>query len=317
MASGELTINPYFMRYLLRIVRPINLLIIAVSQWLIYFLFAIPLFESYSIERVLTGALVPLFILVTTLIAAGSYVVNDLMDLSADQLNKPNKTYIAPQRLSRQTAWVYYGILTVVGAALAIYIALTIYKPLLFAIYPVAVGLLYLYSAYWKRRPLSGNIVVATFCAFVPGIIWYAESEGIALLHKEAPAYTLLFAAYILFGFLATMVREIVKDIEDLAGDKAADYHTYAIVHGPAAAQKLAVFLFAICISTYGLWLLALWRIGSIIGLSIFAVTLLLPSLFVLGKLVAAQSTDHYTLISSYLKWLMVGSLVVFCVVLL
>jgi len=304
------------MRHLLQIVRPTNVLIIAASQWLIYYLYVIPLMQQHHIERLLTGALVPLFISVTALIAAGSYVINDIKDLQADQHNKPNKTYIGPDKLTICTAQSYYYLLTALGAGIAIYIALTIDKPWLFVIYPAAVSALYAYSASWKRRPLSGNIVVAVYCAFVPGIIWYAEADGMAALYRVAPAYILLFAAYILFGFLATLVRELVKDIEDLAGDSAAGYRTYAVVRGLAPTRRLAVGVLVLLISSYGLWLLAIWRLGSIVELSVCILAILVPSIYLLQQLMVASSPPAYTALSRQLKWLMIASLVVFCIVL-
>lgn len=305
------------MKYYISIVRPINLLIVGVSQWLIYALYVIPLFHNYGIDRVLTGRLVGLFILDTILIAAAGYVINDILDHTTDLINKPNGTFIGADKIHPRHANVYYWTIVLLGGVIAAYIALQIDKPLLFLIYPLATALLYMYSARWKATSLTGNGVVALFCAFVPAIIWYAESDGFQQLYTHNASYILLMGAYILFGFLATMVREIVKDIEDIEGDRRAGARTFPIVAGVDRANVLAVFTFVLLISSYGFWILAMYRLQALGSLGLSIVLLIIPSILTIIQLTKAKEKSAYSAISSYLKLLMVASLVIFISVLL
>ena len=301
--------------YFIQILRPINLVIIAVSQLLLYLCFINPLFAKYHIVQELTGGLQWLFILDTVLIAAAGYVVNDIIDNKADSVNKPNKTYISRDKISSTTAWVYYTLLCTAGAVIAGHIAIKIEKPLLFIIYPLATFLLFMYSKVWKKRPLSGNIVVAVFCAFVPAIIWYAEADGMQKLHQIEPAYVLLFAAYVIFGILSTFAREIIKDLEDVEGDRAANYHTLPIVIGEAKAGSIAIIAISALISSYGLWLLAIWRLGHWLGMVLMIAMMLLPSIYILTQTNKSRTKVDYKKISRYLKVLMMISLFVFLMI--
>jgi len=299
------------------ILRPLNLLIIALSQGLIYYLYVVPLFQEHGISRLLDGPLIILFVSVTVLIAAGSYIINDIKDSSADQINKPEKCFVGDGKLGIRSTYTYYLAISISGALVAAYIAFSIEKPALFLIYPLAVFLLFMYSHSWKRRPLSGNIVVATFCAFVPGIIWYAESEGMALLQIANPHIALIFAMYMLFGFLATLVREIIKDIEDIEGDKAVGYSTFPISAGTERAKMLAIFTTVMLTASYGLWILALVRLEARFSLGGLAVIVILPTLYILSKINKATLKKDYTDISKYCKYLLLASLLIFIAILL
>ena len=301
----------------INILRPANLLIIALSQTLIYFMFIVPQFEIHGIPRLLDNQLILLFIGVTVLIAAGSYIINDIKDSSADLINKPTKCYVGGANLSVKSTYAYYILIILAGAFLAAYIAIAIEKPLLFCIYPLAVFLLFMYSHSWKKRSLSGNIIVAIFCAFVPAIIWYAESDGMAALQLANPHIVLVFSMYICFGFLITLVREIIKDIEDIEGDKAADYQTFPISAGVERAKMLAIFACIILISTYGLWMLALVKLQTWISLAGLVSLLLLPSIYILTKINAAKTKIDFSRLSKHCKYLLLASLIIFIVILL
>lgn len=288
------------------------MLIVALSQGLIYYVFLLPAFGDHAITPLLSDNLIWLFILDTILIAAAGYVVNDIYDMDADRSNKPDKTYIGDCGLSRSAAWLYYGFLVLSGGVIAIYIALTINKPLLFIIYPVACALLYFYSSFFKCRPLSGNIIVSVFCAFVPGIIWYAESEGVAQLQEKQPALILLFAAYILFGLIATLVREIVKDIEDIDGDRKEGCKTFPITAGVERAKMMAFTNMVLLIISYSMWMLAFYRLQAWISLGLLVIFLVIPSFALVNRISRAQLKKDFSDISKWIKYLMLLSLILF-----
>ena len=257
-----------------------------------------------------------LFVIDTILIAAGGYVINDIMDIKVDQVNKPQDTFISDLKISIRGGWIYYISLVLSGFMLALYIAIAIDKIHLLYIYPLAVLLLFLYSSHFKRLPLLGNLVVSIFCAFVPGIIWYAEYDSINNYAESGnPHYELLmhlFPAYITFAFLSTMVREVVKDIEDLEGDAKFDFKTLPVVAGPERAKIIAFFFCILLLCTYCFWFTGFSTSAEIITALVIVLGMMIPTAYILSKIHGARSTADYTQISKLMKYLMIVSLFIF-----
>ncbi len=298
----------------IKIIRPKNLVIVAISQILIYLIYLMPARKITSME--LDGNLWILFVMDTILIAAGGYVVNDILDQKADIYNKPEKQFIGKNGITPFAAWVYYSILALIGFGIAFYIALRIDKLLLLSIYPFAVGLLLLYSLYFKRMPLLGNLVVSIFCAFVPAIIWYAEFDMInSLFSIDNVSYKMIvnvFIAYIVFAFLSTLVREIIKDIEDFEGDRKSLYNTLPIRAGKERANVVALFFSILLLLSYGFWFVG--YTGNkliVIGLMVLF-GLILPTVVIIYQIHMAKLQNDYSLISKRLKYLMISSLFLF-----
>lgn len=264
----------------------------------------------------LSGSLWILFVIDTLLIAAPGYVINDIFDQKADIVNKPEKQFIGDDKLSLPTAWIYYACLVILGFGIAFYIAHQIDKILLLLIYPFAVILLFLYSKYFKKWPLLGNLVVSAFCAFVPAIIWYAEADMVeSLLSIDPDRYHLItnvFTAYIVFAFLSTLVREIVKDIEDIEGDKKSMYNTLPIQLGIERANVVALFFCVLLILSYGLWFVGYTNSQLMVIGGAVLIVLMLPTFMILRQIYKAKLQVDYTRISKRLKYLMITSLFIF-----
>ncbi len=288
--------------------------IVAISQVLIYLVYLFPARRMVSME--LDGNLWILFVMDTVLIAAGGYVVNDLLDQKADALNKPEKQFIGNEGISPFAGWIFYLLLVVLGFGIAFYIAYQIDKLLLLSIYPAAVILLYLYSSHFKRMPLYGNIIVAIFCGFVPAIVWYAESDMIEALSTVNISHHKMienvFVAYIIFAFFSTMVREIVKDIEDMEGDELSHYKTLPIVAGKERANVMALFFSILLLLSYGLWFVGYTGNQLIVIGSIVFLGLILPTMMIIRQIYRAKLQSDYSIISKRLKYLMIGSLFIF-----
>jgi len=244
------------MRSYLQIIRPKNLILVAVSQLLIYCVYILPITNGHI---TLTNGLSWLFIIDTVLIAAGGYVINDIFDQQADQVNKPTKIFIGQDGLSIKQAKQYYWALVIIGFMIAALIAYTITKLHLLAIYPAAVAGLYFYSKSWKKMPYIGNLVVVLFCALVPGIVWYAEVDVINQLkmtkYSDWKFLTSLFTAYISFAALSTAAREMIKDIEDMEGDQLQGYQTAPIATSIGSVKAVIVITLSILLCSYYLWL--------------------------------------------------------------
>ncbi len=156
-----------------------------------------------------------LIIASTVLAAAGGYVINDYYDQKIDLLNKPNKVVVG-KILARRGAILLHAAFS----ALAILCAGFVNRWVLLTVIG-SVGLLWLYSVLLKRTPLYGNIAVA----FLAGLSVFIP----AMVYPEHQKKVLVFAV---FAFLISLVREIVKDMEDWLGDKAEGCRTLPIIFG-------------------------------------------------------------------------------------
>jgi len=304
------------LRSFFQLIRAKNLLIVAISQVLLFYKLI-----YLSTDDGVSDLSIPLFLLLvlsTVIIAASGYVVNDIIDAPIDRINKPKKQIVA-KSLSIKNAWFLYWSIVIVGFVISFYVAYQIDNIPLVLIYPAAVLLLYFYSKYFKKNGFLGNLVVSIFCAFVAGIIWFAERQFVAYLTEADPQLGQwvieVFLAYMIFGFLATLYREIIKDIEDIDGDKALNYKTLPITMGIDRSKFTSQI-----IGWFLLVLIVLWGIHQIqfyidqtfplANISFLILFLITPLVFVIFKTKKAEVKEDYSKISSLLKLLMVSGLI-------
>lgn len=295
-----------------KILRPLNLIIIGITQALIYFLIVRPFIESNGFSPLLLPFQIILFIMVTILIAAGGNVINDIFDVELDLINKPDKTYIG-NRISRKAAWILYSFLTVSGAIITVYLGFVAEKQTLIWIYPLTVILLYFYSSHLKYTFLLGNITVAFFTAFV---IWILLLSHDALLHQTYHPAVKLLIAFGSFSFLANLMREIVKDLEDKEGDLQAGAKTLGV---SMSLKNVKNVIFSIAFLLFsGLALSSQYYMPELYDFrtSIFMwVFLVAPLVLMMLKLSKASDKKGYGAVSRFLKMYMLGGLIL-CILL-
>lgn len=293
------------------VLRPKNLFIVAFSQIATYYLVLKPALNNQSEETILSPSLFGLFVIVTLIIASSGYVINDIYDRATDAINKPNTQHIPTNRDFRMAKTLYFILLSL-GAILAFYIAYSIGHLALFIIYPAACSLLFLYAVYFKGKGLSGNLIVAAFCAFVPGVLLYAEKDSYQnLRQKDLEAgdwVTYVFGGYILFAFFSTLVRELIKDIQDVKGDTMQNYKTLPIRIGFDRSKHLALFLYSILIFLCLAWIIYLAKAYWIIYL-VYLLLVMFPLVLGYYKLYMSTSYERMKYPSLLLKITMIGGL--------
>jgi len=195
----------------LKLIRWPNLIIVGLTQALLFYCLLLPAFQQIKIQALLDLPHFILLIISTIFIAAGGYIINDIIDYPTDMINKPEKV-IVEQKIPLQSAWNFYYATIVIGLLISLYLAFHVGNLPLVLIFPTSVFLLWQYSRSWKKRVLIGNVTVSVFCAMVAGIVLFAERHSFSQLIKQAPevahACALVFAAYVIFAFLSTMFRE-------------------------------------------------------------------------------------------------------------
>ncbi len=214
----QLIIMPFHKKVFafIRISRPINLLI---TFLVILIACIISINGGYSVLKIilagLTGALT----------ASAGNVINDYFDIDIDKINRPNR--VLPKReLTLKEALGFYIFLSLISLLFSIFISIIALFEVFFAS-----ALLFLYSYKIKKIPLLGNFVIAflTGFAFIYG--------GMAVNNVEAAVIPALFA------FLINFIREIVKDMEDIEGDKQQGIKSYPAVHGFKKSKVIVVFI--------------------------------------------------------------------------
>lgn len=186
---------------------------------------------------------------VQSLIAAGC-VLNDIVDRDIDKINKP-QTHIIDNTISLNSAKWIFAILSILSAALSIYIAAYLFIE--WAFISAGVYILSLaYDLYLKRSPLFGNVLMALLSSFIPLVIFYFADECIESLNNSR--LEVLIWIYAIFPFLIIIPRELSLDISDIDGDKACNCKTLPIILGVEKSKQivaaLIIFLISISIPT-------------------------------------------------------------------
>lgn len=287
-----------------RAFRSPNLLVVALTQGLVYFKVLRPALDAAGLEGVLTLWKLTELVLATVFITASGYLVNDLHDERIDRVNRPGTNPV--ERLGRPTvAWLYAGCV-LGGYLLSLLLAFRLNERVLLWIYPLAVGTLAVYSTSFKRIPALGNLLVAAYCAGVPGVILLAERAAVrslfALDAAAGQSVIRIVALFMGFAFIATLLRELVKDLEDLRGDRDGGRHTLPVLLGTPASRALALALGAVVILAILSPVLLGWPAFLTTPLLICIGGLVLALTYCLFRLVRAREPRDYHRVSTQLK---------------
>ena len=218
------------------IIRFPNLVFIFLSQIIIYFKVIVPLAILAQLHTVITNSDIFILALSTTLIAAGGYIINDYFDVKIDEINKPSRVTVELQFKRRHIMFAHI-ILDIIAVLITIPLALKAGHISLIGIPLISILMLVLYSAYFKRKPLSGNLIVAVLTALT---VYTPALYEFNIFHRVSMESITIIAIY---AFCLTLMREIVKDLEDLKGDEADGCRTFPIVFGINNSKNLLYLL--------------------------------------------------------------------------
>ncbi len=196
------------------------------------------------------------------LVAAAANAINDYFDVEIDRINKPSRP-IPRGDATKRDAWFVWLVLSVIAVVLNFW--LNIYA-LLIVIF--AVGILYWYSALLKRTIVIGNVVVGlmTGMAFIYGAVVVGNP-----VRAVVPA---------IFAFLINIIREVIKDIEDIEGDRKGNAMTLPVRHGTTPAlwfASVTIFLLvATTITAYQLGVYTVWYLYPVLFVDLLLLTILI-----------------------------------------
>lgn len=297
---------------MLRLLRIPNLLIVAVTQFLLQYLVLIPALEQAHLLPSLPLIQFSLLVFTTILIAGGGYVINDIIDQHTDFINKPERAIVG-RKIPLTTASQLYWSINILGAFIAIYLSCFVEQIYLFSIYPAAVLLLYVYSKYLKQTALLGNLVVAFFCAGVAGIVLFSERVAFQEIMDKLPVLyqkiKWVFTGYIVFAFLTTMVREIIKDLEDIEGDQDSGLQTLPIQYGIPLAKRLALGIMTLLNILLVIGFYWLYINESNISWIFCLFGLIIPCIYLFISITKAIEKIHFSKLSRLIKLIMLSGL--------
>src|SRR5690349_8496603 len=265
--------QPFTLTALIKVTRFWNLVIVGLAQ----FFTAYFLIDFYT---VLDWRLYVLSVS-TVMVAAGGYIINDYYDIKIDLINKPQRVVIG-KSITRRYAILFHTLLSLAGVFLGFLLSWKIA-----AVNFVSATILWWYSNYLKRQPFIGNFVVALLTGIA---IWLVDS-----LYKTGH---MLIITYATFAFFITLIREIIKDMEDLKGDQTFGCKTLPIVWGMRKTKFFIYSVLAVFLST----VLLLNYYYDNLPIQYFLLFLFVPMMWFLVKLIAADTKRDFTWLSGFCK---------------
>ena len=226
----------------MRLIRWPNLAITAMIFAVFRYGFLYPLNVSTSLSDLKYFML----FLSVALVMAGGYIINDIHDRKADRINKKGKNVIG-SKISETQARYTYWILSISGMLLGYFMGYTVGIKSIGSIHLIAFFLLWTYSTDFKHRPLLGNLVVSTLAGLVILVIpLFDVVPANRAIIEEYQVLFMIFGAYALFAMWNTLIRELIKDVEDVEGDKRTGSRTLAILYGQKTSRILIIVLIAL-----------------------------------------------------------------------
>ncbi|HEY4061410.1 MAG TPA: geranylgeranylglycerol-phosphate geranylgeranyltransferase [Puia sp.] len=309
-----------------RLIRWPNLVFIFLTQFLFYYTILLPgfhysgslfgnapdpgLLPGYRVQ--LQPGLFYLLSLSSILIAAAGYIINDYFDLNIDRVNKPDKL-VVDKIIKRRWTILWHWILSGLGVLLGFYVSWRLQNLPVGLANLGCVILLWFYSTTFKKKLLIGNVVISLLTAWVILVLYVSEFSLSAF--RDPGYHTLLsrlFKFAILYGgfaFIISLIREVVKDIEDIEGDERYGCRTMPIVWGVNVAKVFAgtwlvvltgsLLIIQFYALQYGWWLVVLYCLALLIA----------PLCWILRKLYRAQGKRDYHLLSSVIKGVMLAGI--------
>lgn len=283
---------------ILNLIRWKNLLMIVLVQYLIKY----ALFPSFNIGTTLQNFEFILLVIATVCIAAAGNVINDIYDVETDAINKPEKLIIN-HTISEKAGFTYFIIFSVIGVGLGFYLSNSINKSGFSTLFVIISALLYIYASYLKQTFLVGNIVISALVAMSIIIVGLFELlPAITIQNQQAQLMVFnIILRYALFAFMINLLREIVKDIQDIDGDYKLEMKTLPIVIGRNRATKV-VFALSILLLFSITYYVITYLFKETIALGYFVVCIIGPLLLFSIKIASAETKKELQIASNLLK---------------
>jgi 4-hydroxybenzoate polyprenyltransferase len=303
-----------------KLIRFPNLIIIVLTQYLFRYCILIPLLniEFPPVHPVFSHLDFALLVFATVLIAAAGYAINDYFDIRIDHINKPEKIIVG-RLISRRKAMLTHTIFNIIAVLIGLYLSIKVHNYKLVSIFIVISIFLWLYSLRYKAYFIVGNLIVAFVSAMTILIIWVFEKSALThniIFVKDIFHYLSFFLwAYVLYSFFTSLIREIIKDIEDIEGDRKVGCSTLPVVLGVTATKYI---LAALCV-LMGVSLTYICYIAFTMDMTyIFfylIAFLIIPFFYMAFVIIRAKNKKDYHFLSNMTKFIMISGVISMAVV--
>lgn len=317
------------MKNFLRLIRWKNILVIALTMMAMRLLIIYPVFKVYGIDIMFPNWGFYMLMLATMLIAAGGYVINDYFDVRIDSVNRSKKMIVGVS-ISRRKAIAMHLWLSIFGLGCGIAATIAAHKFWYIFIFIGAFVMLWVYSRDLKKSTFWGNLLIAMLSGLVPLLVGITEYFAIAdsisywdICHIRAVKMAMqVIIFFSVFAFLFTLMREIVKDCEDIEGDKLNSVRSIPIKIGLKKTNVIVSVLATISAAT----ILFFWYeylsqtrffMYESLPYTYLGLLVVLPTMIVVGiPVLFGTSKRKYSFMSAALKIIMVigiGFSIIFC----
>lgn len=276
---------------LFSVVRGYNIPIIILAQYLSSIFILAP--EKRALDVLLDFDLF-IIVLASSLTIASGYIINSFYDRKKDIINKPNKSTLDRLVSQKTKLQVYFG-LNFFVALIAFFVSFN--AVLFFSVY---IFLIWFYSHKIKKYPIIGNLMAALL-AVLPFF-------GILLYYKNFYEVIFFHASFL---FLLILIREMIKDLENIKGDLANNYKTIPILYGEVFSKKTITALTILTIVPV-YFLIEIYDVGYMDG---YFYLCFITFIFFLRTLWKSETKEQYLSLHNLLKFLIVSG--VFCIVLI
>ncbi|WP_445715748.1 geranylgeranylglycerol-phosphate geranylgeranyltransferase [Flavobacterium sp.] len=288
------------MKYL-KLIRYQNLLMLAFMQLVFRFLFL----KQSNIYLALTDFNYILLVIASVCIAAGGYVINNIMDQDTDEIAKPQNRVVGVS-ISETVAYNWYIGLTIVGVGIGFYLSNVIYKPTFASMFILVATLLYVYATNLKQIPVLGNVVVALLISISIIIIALFDifpATDEANRNRMGEIFSILID-YAIFAFIINLIRELVKDMEDMDGDYQTGINTLPIAIGISKTKIIVAIVTIVAIALLAYYVkVNLFELDYVVY---YTIILIVGPLIYFGvKLLNAKEKKEFHHLSLVLKLVM------------
>lgn len=266
----------------------------------------VPLFAEAEIKTSLTPVDFSLLVFSSVCIAAAGYIINDYFDLNIDRINKPDKL-VVEKIIGRRWAIIWHFFLSMSGIAIGFYLDFSTKATLVGMSNMICASCLFIYSISLKRKMLWGNVLISLLTAWVVLVVTWCEARfffqrGTLLNTPKIARITMLYAG---FAFIISLIREVVKDMEDVEGDRRYGCRTMPIVWGMNASKIFAAVWIVILMVMLGVVQVYVLQFHWWFSALYCVIFIIIPLIRIFTQLLKAQSAEDFHKLSSLIKLVM------------
>jgi 4-hydroxybenzoate polyprenyltransferase len=297
----------------LRMIRLPNLIFIAITQLLFHQCIIERSLEPLRERPIIDGINFILLVVASVLIAAAGYIINDYFDINIDEINKPRKN-VVDQIVSRRWAMLWHFMMSAAGVLISLYIS---WKTGLW--YVVIANLfcvlfLFGYSVSLKKKLLAGNVLISLLTAWVILVLCISEiyhypagsPPTMEMARQKIMRLGLVYAA---FAFVSSLIREAIKDLEDMHGDSKYGCRTMPIVWGVNATKVYIAVWIVVLVGLLAAILFYVIPFGWWVPAGYTVLLIISPLLYILYKLYYAAAPGEFHHLSNVTKAVMLSGI--------